>query len=365
MGKKGGSSTTVQSYQPTAEEVRLQKQAADYADAVAPNALWLNTTARNVLEDSLGTVQVDYNNLNQSAQNQIGQAQQGVAGLTAGGLEGYNQQMQAALQSGVNNVMGSTLNNLSQKGVLNSSVTNQAMNDISKNVSNTMAEQYSNNVSMLNGLYGQQASLAGQGITTAAGAQEAAIATPLAEWNASLGLNGANTSALSAMGGQGTTTSTGPSQSSGFLGAVAGLGSAAISAWCFTADTEITLANDSKMTIDALKVGDQIKCYDRRKQEETVEDIIAIEEQDEQPIMKVMLKDDNGNTIILNTTLSQPLLREDNKFEDVGIMKIGTRLYGGYTVKDFSKSTYQKVYDIKTNGCNCYFADGVVAYGVF
>lgn len=239
------------------------------------------------------------------------------------------------------------------------------MSNLSKNVSDTMAQQYSNNVSTLNGLYGQQAALANAGITTAAGAQEASQSPALSLWNASLGLNGATTSTLGAIAGQGTTTTTTSGGGSGILGGLFGLGSAAITA-CFTKDTEITLSNGAKAPIEAVKVGDQLKCYDRVKQEETVEDVIAVEENDvEQPIIKIMLKDDGGNTVILKTTLSQPLLREDGKFEDVGIMKIGTRLYGGYTVKDFSKSTYEKVYDIKTNGCNCYFAEGIVAYGVF
>ena len=48
MGKKGGT-TTVESYKPTAEEIRMQKQAADYADAVAPNALKLNDTAADLM----------------------------------------------------------------------------------------------------------------------------------------------------------------------------------------------------------------------------------------------------------------------------------------------------------------------------
>lgn len=363
MGKKSGGST--QTYTPTEDEKRMQKISADYAEAVDPNARWLNTTARNLLEDSMGTVQVDFGALNQSAQNQIGQAQQGIAGLTAGGMEGFNQNMEAALKSGVNNVMGSTLTDWAEKGIINSSQSEKDMSNLSKNVSDTMAQQYSNNVSTLNGLYGQQAALANAGITTAAGAQEASQSPALSLWNASLGLNGATTSTLGAIAGQGTTTTTTSGGGSGILGGLFGLGSAAITA-CFTKDTEITLSNGAKAPIEAVKVGDQLKCYDRVKQEETVEDVIAVEENDvEQPIIKIMLKDDGGNTVILKTTLSQPLLREDGKFEDVGIMKIGTRLYGGYTVKDFSKSTYEKVYDIKTNGCNCYFAEGIVAYGVF
>ena len=140
MGKKGGSSTTVQSYKPTEQEIRLQKAAADYSEAIAPNALWLNGVARGLLQDSLGTIQVDYNQLLNNANQQTSAAQQGVANLTQGILpSAYQQNMENAIRSGVNNTMGSTLNNLGARGILNSSVTNTAMNDISKNAADTMA----------------------------------------------------------------------------------------------------------------------------------------------------------------------------------------------------------------------------------
>lgn len=73
FGGKGGSTTNVQSYQPSEYELELQKASADYANAVAPNALWLNNEARKVLQDSLGTVQVDYDTLNKQAQDRINQ----------------------------------------------------------------------------------------------------------------------------------------------------------------------------------------------------------------------------------------------------------------------------------------------------
>ena len=71
FGGKGGSTTNVQSYEPSEYELELQKAQADYANAIAPNALWLNNVARGVLEDSLGTVQVDFDELNRQAQDRI------------------------------------------------------------------------------------------------------------------------------------------------------------------------------------------------------------------------------------------------------------------------------------------------------
>ena len=71
LQKFGGGGGTTQTYEPSEHELELQRISADYANAVAPNALYLNDTAKNVLKDSLGTVQVDYNNLNNAAQSQI------------------------------------------------------------------------------------------------------------------------------------------------------------------------------------------------------------------------------------------------------------------------------------------------------
>ena len=223
----GGSSTTVNEskYTPSEYELQLQKAQANYADAIAPNSLWLNDTARNVLQNSLGTVQVDYNKLNQNAQNQISGAQNGITNLQNGQLpQSYLDNMSDAIRSGVTNTVGQNINDLGNRGVLNSSVTGQAMNDIEKNVSNTMAQQYTNNISQLSNLYNNQINSATAGTTAAAAAQEAAQQPALNLWNASIGLNGTTTGALAAAAGKGTTTNTATTSggSSGLLGGLLG-----------------------------------------------------------------------------------------------------------------------------------------------
>ena len=262
--KKGSSTTNVQSYTPTEQEIRLQKQAADYSEAVAPNALWLNNEARKVLQDSLGTIQVDYNNLAQNATQQVNSAQQGVAGLTQGVLpEAYQQNMENSIKSGVQNSVGSMVSDLAGRGVLSSSVANNALAGINSAAANTMAEQYQNNISALNGLYGQQASLAGQNIALNAAAQEAAQQPALNLWNASLGLNSGGTlGALNAVSGQGTTTST--QSTSGGGGLFGGLFNGAVSAGinamsCFVDDTKVKTPDGDKY-IRHIHKGDTVLC---------------------------------------------------------------------------------------------------------
>ena len=89
---KGGSSTVVnqQAYQPSEYELQLQKAQANYADAIAPNSLWLNDTARQILQDSIGAVQVDFNGLNRNAQNQINSATSALSGLTGSNTAAAN-----------------------------------------------------------------------------------------------------------------------------------------------------------------------------------------------------------------------------------------------------------------------------------
>ena len=372
--KKGGSTTNVQSYTPTEQEIRLQKAAADYSEAIAPNALWLNTVARNVLQDSLGTIQVDYNTLAQNATQQAQAAQQGVAGLTQGVLPtAYQQNMEASLMSGVNNTVGSAINNLAQRGVLNSSVTNKQMSDISKNVSDTMAQQYQNNIGVLNGLYGQQSQLAGAPITLNAAAQEAAQQPAINLWNASLGLNSGGTlGALNAVSGQGTTTSTtNTSGGTGFLGSLfSGAANSAAAAWaCFVADTLVTMADGAKKTIKDIKLGDKVLSFNPATLEDTVAEVTAIMEPKESEVVEITCINMFGHKFKVRTTLTQPLLIGDGEFARVSKLKYKDELVvvdGGdhiAKIEEIASVENALVYDIKVSGVNTYYANDFIAKG--
>ena len=227
---KKGSTTTVQnSYQPTKGEVELAQASADYAKKVAPNAYYLNDVARKLLQDSLGTVQVDYNSMNNEAQKRLSsavgamgnlvgkndaatQAANGTLGSIAGqtgslaaqnadrlgalsgmykdaaaGANGalteagrtvaqaagtangalgdlaqgvlpkaYQQNMEGSIRSALTNTIGRTIAGLGNRGVLNSSVTTGAMNDIERNASDEVARQYHQNISQVADLTRQQ-----------------------------------------------------------------------------------------------------------------------------------------------------------------------------------------------------------------
>ncbi len=215
---KGGSTTT---YTMSPEERQLLVKQMGYLDKIYPNMIQLNQRAGDILWNSFADTQYDFNNANKNAQQQISNAQQGLGNLAQGQLpQEYINNKTAAVQSGVQNSVGNLLNNMGNKGIINSSVTNQGMNDISQNVANTMANQFNNDIQTLGSLYNDQITSAGQGITTAAGAQDAAINIPKQMWQLSLGLDSANSGTLGSIAGKYGTTTT--KNSGGGLGSLLG-----------------------------------------------------------------------------------------------------------------------------------------------
>ena len=215
---KGGSTTT---YTMSPEERQLLVKQMGYLDKIYPNMIQLNQRAGDILWNSFADTQYDFNNANKNAQQQISNAQQGLGNLAQGQLpQEYINNKTAAVQSGVQNSVGNLLNNMGNKGIINSSVTNQGMNDISQNVANTMANQFNNDIQTLGSVYNDQITSAGQGITTAAGAQDAAINIPKQMWQLSLGLDSANSGTLGSIAGKYGTTTT--KNSGGGLGSLLG-----------------------------------------------------------------------------------------------------------------------------------------------
>lgn len=352
MGKKGGGSTTVQSYQPTEEEKELWRLQAQYENAVMPNALKLNDKAHDLLENSLGEVQVDYKNLLQNAQDRNNMALQGLQGLANGELpQNYVDNMKQTVAAGVNDSMGNLLNNLGASGVLNSSVTSKGVQDINNAAANAMANAYNSNVSQVANIYGNLLNNAGSEITTAAAAQEAAQQPALNLWNASIGLNGTNLGAISAMGGKGSSTST-TSSSGGsglFGGILAGLSSNA-GLFCFPGNTKIKTPSGLKQIKD-ISVGETVISPDGEKEAK----VTAVMEPRFAQTYTIVTA---GGAV--NCTATQPLMKEDGEWATVKQLTIGTPLKGKGEVRNIIFSGDRKVYDLKVDG-DMYYADGFIA----
>ena len=481
---KGGSSTTINNtstYTPTEYELEMQKQEADYSKAIAPNALALNNYAMNVLKDSLGTVQVDYNSMNKTAQNQIANATSGMNGLIGsnnaatstvnnalgstanqysqlagqtagrlGNLSGaytnanaaansalsnagntygslaqgnlpvaYQQNMENSISSALNNTIGKTVSGLGNRGVLNSSVTSSALNDIEKNAADSVASQYQNNINQVANLTGQQASAAQQQmnnsfntagqlgnliqqqhslqgdalsqqaqaaqqqytnnmntnsqnsgllsnlinsattpITTASVAQEAARHGAVAKIN----LYGATNNALVAAAGKGTTNSTQTSTTSGGGGFLSGLFGGAVSG----------LAGGLGSAWGCFPAGTMVKMADgSEKAIEHIEvgDEVTTDSGKTEKVVKLMEPHYNDVYAVIcekghtNTTTTQPLMKTDGTYITMGDLKIGTALKNVGKVQSIVYSGERRVYDLQVDGENNYIADGFVAQG--
>ena len=150
-GKGGGGGSSSSSYEPSEQELQIMNY-------MAKNAEQAQTGIGSLLGQFNTGVQSDtFKNLLNNSLNQVQLGQNLTSQLTQGKLPtAYTDNMTNAIKTGVNNTVGSAINSLGNRGVLNSSVTNKAMNDIEKNVSDTMAQQYSNNIGQLAGLAHQQ-----------------------------------------------------------------------------------------------------------------------------------------------------------------------------------------------------------------
>jgi hypothetical protein len=302
--------------------------------------------------------------------------------------------MENSIRSALENTMGKTVNSLGNRGVINSSVTNEALNDIEKNAADTVAQQYQQNInqsadllgrqndtlgnalnqqaqyaqqqfdntqnnnSQNSGLYSNLINSAAQPIATAAAAQEAAITPAQSLWSSSLGLNGASLGALNAASGKGTTTSTQTMSGGGggfFSGLLGGIGSAAGSAlFCFPAGTKISMADGTEKDIKYIDTGD----------------VVATDNGDDAIVMEVMKPHYNDVYEIIcedgsvRTTATQPLMMADGEnYIFAGDLTEGVELRRVGKVKEVRFVDKMKVYDFKTSGENQYIADGFVAMG--
>lgn len=353
MGKKGGSSTTVQSYKPTEEEKRLWRLQGDYEESVMPNAVDLNTKAKKLLENSIGETQVDYKNLLGQATNINNSAVNGYQNLANGQLPtSYTDNINKVVTNSVNQSMGNLLNNLSQNGVINSSVASQGIQGINQAAANTAADMYRQDISQLADIYGNMSNMAGANISLGAAAQEAAQQPAVNLWNTSIGLSGTNLGAISAMGGKGTSTSTQrTSGGSGLWGGILGGLASNSGLFCFTGDTLIKTPDGDK-PLKRIRKGDIITTPNG---DEKVTDVMT----PHYARVYAICTDESENKCI-NLTATQPMLMEDGNWKTLEEMRIGERFKDRGKIVLLVESGDRLVYDIKVPS-GMYYANGFIA----
>ena len=362
-----------------------------------------------------------------------------LAALANGQLpQQYQTNMENSIRSAIQNTMGKSLSNLGNRGILNSSVTTGAMNDIQRNAADEVARQYQSNINQVagltqqqnanagqaanamanmaqqqlmntntlagnlgnvyntqytqgmntlgqqanlaqqqlantqgnnsqnSGLYGNLANMAGSRIALAAAAQEAAQNPAFRAWNASMGLNGANTQALAGIAGKGTSTQTttqsGGGGFGGFFGGLLGgaLGGAgqALGAglFCFPPGTKVKMADGTEKSIEHIEVGEKVMSYADGAEKEA--EVVHVMNRHYADVYNIQCR-----LAHTSATLSQPLLMEDGTYKTLGEMRMGDVLYGVGAVYGLSYSGERPVHDIEVSGTNTYFADGFLAKG--
>lgn len=210
-GKGGGGSSSSSSYEPSEQEKQIMKYMAANAtnaqDSITP---LLNQFSEGVQSDNFKNLLGQSSNLIQSGQSMYGDLAQGKLPTA------YTENMTDAIKTGVNNTVGANINSLANRGVLNSSVTNKALNDVEGNVANAMAQSYNQNISQLGNLAGQQIQAA------TAGYQPYNTLAQLAQGQANTFIN----SPVSALRGSGTTKSKQNDGSNPLVSTALGLGTA-------------------------------------------------------------------------------------------------------------------------------------------
>ena len=208
-GGKGGGSSSSSSYTPSEEEKQIMKyMAANAENAQGGITSMLNQFNTGVNSDNFKNILGQSSNMIQSGQNLYSDLAQGKLPTA------YTENMTDAIKTGVNNTVGSNVNSLANRGVLNSSVTNKALNDVEGNVANAMAQSYNQNVSQLGNLAGQQIQNA------TAGYQPYSTLAQLVQGQENTFIN----SPVSALRGSGTTTQKSNDGSNPLMSAALGLG---------------------------------------------------------------------------------------------------------------------------------------------
>lgn len=468
-GKKSKVKTTpAQIPQATAEEQQLLNQQLDWFNQTKPianrllnmgntalntqinpdynsiygnmqNATDANTNRINGLFTPLTDAQNTANNANNGYINNIGNAMDSysegnkyldsdyqkamqdnantMSGLLSGNLpDAYATNRRNALMDDMNSTVGNTLSNLASRGIIDSSVSSSALNDISRNASNTLANSYTNDMNtatniannaynnQLNGLNGRagllgdqyanavngvntQAGLTGQnysnalrnagmisyltgqaqnyanaGLTNASNAQNAALNAPAQYLEMANNLNEPARSLLASMRGQryalGTPATTYVKQGSGGLFGnlmSAGTNTLATRWGCFPAGIMVATPEGEK-PIETIKSGDIVISY---RGHTTVK---ALHEIGRRALVKIVLP-----TRSVITTLTQTFKTPDG-IKTAKELQPGDSIYtvGGYhAIASIGKTgEMAEVYDLELANDGWFYANGILAESI-
>jgi hypothetical protein len=356
--KGGGQTQTTTRVIPnqTAQEANLQTGLFNYGTTGLNNA----TNYQNQANSALGNViNLDWNKAFGGYTDTMNGVNSGYTGLLSGNLPtSFSTARQTALNNDLQGTVGSAINNLGNRGILNSSVTNSALNGISQNAANTLANNYTTDINTYSNILGNTASNAANQLNTSSQAQQNSYYTPNQLFNYAnnslgAGQNLFNTLYNGRMGTAGTTTSQN-NGSSGMWSALGGLGAAGV--LCFVAGTKVATP-DGEKNIEDIQLGDKVISLNG-----SVESVIELQEPFISPNEYMLIE---TKTTQIRPTSTQPFMTTEGYLLPHQLQ--GKKLIGidktEEVISVVGGQPKELVYDFKCTGANVYFANGFAAKG--
>jgi hypothetical protein len=270
----------------------------------------------------------------------------------------YNSQFSNAMQANNSNAGLATqkFSGTMQANNANAGLTQQQLGNSNTALDRTAGltqQQYTNTMGANQanqGLYSNLLSSATAPISTASAAQEAAAKAANNLYNMSFGIENQLNSGLSAARGGGTTTQkTGPETGVGDV--LNGLSQAATLytvASCFPAGTQVKIGGGASRNIEDIKQGDIV---------ETASGMGLVKKIHTSENMIFSVRTDKG--CVTHTTLTQPLLKDNEEYVLLKDMTMGTHLANVGLVIGIDYEGVDKVYDFEVQGDdNSYIVDG-------
>ena len=249
---------------PSQDQLDMQKLTTDFAKYIYPSA----TDAVDIANQGLlnQQVQPDYQQMYGTEQQNIGNLMGEWQDVQSGQVPQALQDARlAAMQYGINKSIGSSINSLANRGVLDSSVAKNAMSDIGSNATSQINAGYSNDLATASQLLNQGLTMAQAPISTAAAAQEASINAPMKYYSMATGTEAPATDAWKTMLAANTALKSTPetvvTQQPNILSPLISGASSLLSAKgdaCFVAGTKVSVSDCETEPIENILTDDLI-----------------------------------------------------------------------------------------------------------
>lgn len=352
-----GGGTSVSQRELTEEEKDLIKTQSNYVKSIQPGVNALVSQGTSLMGQ---VINPDYNTLYSNARTALADYTGKINTLAQGTIpSNYTDAKKNYYNTMYTNSLGNLLASKANTGVIGSSVMNKSVDQMQKNMTTQMSQDYSSDLQTQQGLLSSQLSAAFQPMSLANSANASTFGNVGQYLGLASGQGSQGNQTLSAIGNT-INGGTFASSDSGFFGGLAsGIGSFMA---CFVAGTKIATP-DGEINIEDVKIGDKVLSFD---------DELNCVEEEVTWIQEPMISPDNYLTITFDDGTELTTTDTQNFYIMFGTIPAG-KLQPGYFVVDMSLfkevvkidmvSNKVPVYDLSTTGANMYFANGLAVEG--